>query len=259
MPTLQIERFQTVSRDLRELSMSPISGQFNTNVFMADGPRIGLMRVPKRNPDMLANLIDEYRQIGFTGSGGRLRIRTSREQYEFSHQAVEVGLRVLPAIGLHEDNVLYPFLPQAQTLDQYLPTAGENLFTVVYDLIEDMQRAHEHRLVYGDRWAGNILVDPKLGPVHIDFDIEIRGPFARELDLAQLIYHTLWAAGKEAGLLVLAQLLGQMHEQYDLNVIARYLRGLSKYFDKTKVGVTEDQIEQLISLTRAVVLKEYRP
>ncbi|OGG00010.1 hypothetical protein A2153_00635 [Candidatus Gottesmanbacteria bacterium RBG_16_38_7b] len=120
-----------------------------------------------------------------------------------------------------------------------------------FQVIQDLKRAHSKGFVYGDRWSGNMLVDPQFGFIHIDFDLKISGPNAWELDVAQVAYHTLWA-GKEQILSVLTTLLGKERNWFGNDIVTKYLRGLARYFDKTKVGGLGDTTEEFIETMQAL-------
>lgn len=250
----KIIKDQKLSMKSLEIDRDPLIGEFNTNYFLQHGDDLALLRVPKRNPDLLENIIHEYRAIGFTGQGGRVKRRSGAEQYEFGWKAAQAGLLVLPPLALNGENVEYPFLTEAQTLDVYFNSHQSDLNGIVFQLVRDLKRTHSKGFVYGDRWSGNMLVDPKFGLVHIDFDLEISGPTVRELDVAQVIYHTLWA-GKEQVLPILANLFGKEDRWFDNDIVTKYLRGLAKYFNKTKVGGLENMIEDFIETMQAVKSK----
>lgn len=236
---------------LKEVDKGPLCGGFNTNYFFKGEPGQVLLRVPRTNPDLLKSIEYEYRTIGFTRGGGRVRRRNPHEQYYFSQKAALEGLMVLPPIEHNRNTVVYPFLPAAQTLDAYLKTHKEKMGTVVFSIIDDLYIAHEKGFVYGDRWAGNILVDPQLGIFNIDFDLEISGDYARELDVAQVAYHTLWS-GKEEALPFLATCLGSQRGWFRFGVVSNFVRGLSHFLRETRVGGIEGLAEDFISATEAI-------
>ena len=229
---------------------SPIFGQFNTNYYVNVGNNLGLLRVPKKNNDLLENIIYEYQYIGFTGNGGRVRRRTSLEQYSFSMQAALEGLHVLPPLSYENGLVTYPYLFEVQTLDAYF-TGVKNREELIFSLVSDLKKTHYSGFIYGDRWAGNMLVDKRWGLMHIDFDLEISGRSACELDAAQMIYHTLWSGG-EPIIPYLSMLIGQQRDWLDFSILVKYLRGLSRFLAKTKVGGLEDKTEELIGSIEVV-------
>lgn len=237
--------------DGKEINRLPLVGEFNTNYFVEDNSGLALLRVPKENRDLFENIIDEYRVIGFTGDGGRVSRRSVEEQFEFGRKAAESGLLVLPPISLEGKTVKYPFLEDAKTLDVYFQQHGIDPDEVVFQIVRDLKKAHLKGFVYGDRWAGNMLGDPKYGFVHIDFDLEISGPNARELDVAQVAYHTLWA-GKERVLPILASLLGKERNWFNNDIIKKYIGGLARHLRNTKVGGMENLTEIFIETMQAV-------
>lgn len=196
---------------------------------------------------MLYSLVHEYRFIGFIADGGRVRRRTPAEQYLFSRQAATEGLRVVPPLSFDGKTICYPFLPHARTLDVFMRNANEkDIWQVIGQLVHDLREAHVKGRIYGDRWAGNTLVDPSFGLLHVDFDIELSGSHARELEVAQAAYHTLWSGGIRA-IPPLVQALSTYRDGwFDLFRMVTYLRGFARYLNRTNVGGMEDGTELLI-------------
>lgn len=236
-----------------EIDRPPLTGEFNINVFVTDYIP-ALMRVPRPNPSMLESLIHEYRALGFIGDGGRIRLRTPEEQYVWSRTAAMKGLRVLPPLSLEQGKVHNPYLPQAQTLDVFFAHANtQNGNAVIYQIFADLYLAHNLGFIYGDRWAGNMLVGPKYGLTHIDFDIDISGSHARELDIAQVTYHTLWSGKEPVASTIIHNLLTHP-DWFDVKKMISYLRGFSRYLNQTKVGGMEDATAGLIDTLCALHL-----
>lgn len=243
------------------METTPLAGEFNTNVFVLADGRAALMRIPRRNDSMLASIFHEYRAIGFVADGGRVKRRTPEEQYAFSRQAAMERLRVLPPLSFDSSKkIYYPLLPHAQTLDVFMQDAAEeDRSRVIHQLVDDLHAAHTRNRVYGDRWAGNMLVDRKFGLLHIDFDIELLGPHAHELEVAQVTYHTLWS-GRSSVVPTLAHILFlYQYGWFELSRTTRYLRGLARYFSQTKVGGVEDDVEMLIDLIQSQRHHEVAP
>lgn len=236
----------------KELDRAPLTGQFNTNYFIRGitPSETVLARVPRKNRNMMENLIDEYRQVCFFARGGRVRRRTSREQYEFGRAASMAGLRVLPPLSGEESYVSYPFLQDAVTLDTFFKTHPDKIDKITFTVIDDLRKAHRLGFIYGDRWSGNILIDPRFGVTHIDFDLEISGAPARELDVAQVVYHTLWASGGKA-LPILANLLRDQHDWFNFETMTRFMHGLAKFLNDTPVGGMEEMVDNFIKVTQS--------
>ncbi len=231
----------------RELGRQPLTGGLNTNYFVDSQGREALLRVPRGNKDLFENIVYEYQYIGFTADAGRVRRRSPQEQFDFSWKAAKAGLLVLPPLAIDGDNITYPFLSQAQTLDEYFRYHRSDQHVLIYKLIADLQKAHSLGFVYGDRWSGNMLVDPQLGLVHIDFDLKISGRTAVDLDVAQVFYHTLWAGGDEV-LPLLALMLGTSGNWFDFAKTSKYMLGFAKFLSKTPVGGIGDKTEELIGV-----------
>lgn len=241
---------------LTEVEKSPLVGEFNTNYFVIVSGSTALLRIPRRNDSMLASLVNEYRSLGFLNDGGRIRRRTLEEQYALSRWAAMEGLRVLPPLSFDGKNITYPFLPFAITLNHALKSPSvENMNSVVFKLIQDLHTAHSKRVIYGDRWAGNILVDPTFGILHIDFDIELLGPHAHELEIAQVIYHTLWSGGLAIIPSLVDAIFKYRNGWFDILHLSQYLRGFARYLNKTKVGGLEDETELFIYTLNALMKK----
>lgn len=230
----------------------PLVGEFNTNIFVFTNGIAALMRIPKRNESMLDSLFCEYRAIGFISDGGRVKRRTPEEQYTFSRQAAVEGLRVLPPLSFDGKTIQYPLLPHAQTLDVFMRHAVESdKSRIIHQLVDDLHLAHAKGRVYGDRWAGNMLVDPMFGLLHVDFDIELLGDHAHELEVAQASYHTLWSGGPSVVPVLIQALSLHRDGWFALPRTTGYLRGFARYLHQTKVGGKEDEVEMLIDALQA--------
>ena len=227
----------------------PLEGGFNSNYFILDtNNTISLRRVPVSNIDLLENIIFEFRYIGFTGDGGRIGRRSLEEQVDFSVKAQKAGLKVLPA-RINDDNMIMPFINDLRTMDVFLQdkeTDELSKVIAIFKVIEDMKRAHNLGFVYGDRWSGNIAILHSGDPLHLDFDIELSGPFAREVDMAQLLYHILWADKEEVTQSFIKGLLFSGLNDYDFSKLTKYLKGFASFFEKTHVGDMEESLGRLL-------------
>ncbi len=227
-----------------ETLREPLIGGMNTNYFSERNGMTTLVRVPHENHDLFENIIYEYQFIGFTGDGGRVNRRNPQEQYKFSRKAAQEGLFVLPPMGINNKVIMYPYLDNAMTLDQYCKQPEINKTLLTYTIFSDLQRAHSLGFIYGDRWAGNMLVDPYFGFTHIDFDLEITGQNARELDTAQVAYHLLWSGGTE--IIPTAAKMLSRRDELDHAKLHKYMRGLASFLNSTKVGGVINETEAFV-------------
>lgn len=221
-------------------------GGLNVNrvVRRGDGTAM-LIRQPYENPRLAQMIEKEYEAVGFYDLGCCLRRRTPGEQAIFACSAARTGLRVLPPIeSLAEGFFCYPFFEDALPLDQFLPSSGHEAEVVIGTLFSDLWNAHQHRIVYGDRWSPNILVSPKLGPVHVDFDLAVSGPHAIDFEVAQMAYYTSTATPSGA-LERLAQALS-VPGWFHLEMFSTILRCHARYFEGSLFGDHRRVIEGLV-------------
>lgn len=220
-------------------------GALNVNTLVRAGKEEFLIRHPFDNPRLFRHLEDEYRLIGFWDAGGRFRRRNSEEQAHFSQKAANMGLRVLPPGLQLGSKFCYRFLSDAKSLDCYLPTSGLEAIPAIHQLFNDLWDAHQRGIIYGDRWSQNVLISPKFGPLHIDFDLEILGRFAKDFEVAQLSYYTAIATPSSAILSLAREIAtpGWFHPE----LLFRFLRGHVRYFSNSSYGDHRGIIEELIN------------
>lgn len=234
---------------MRELDRAPLEGGLNTNPFYLVDGVVALARVSKQNKDLMENIDYEYRTLGFMSDGGRVRRRSADEQRRFSHDAAMNGLMVLPPIDSRDKVVTFPFLDHAQPLNDFFNDGAideSRKDIITYQIFEDLKKAHKKDFVYGDRWAGNMLVHPKLGLVHIDFDLELSGPSARELEVAQVLYHVLWSRGDRTNNL-LKNFTAHHLDWCDPDKVQKYLKGFSHFLKDTHVGGIDETVNEFIT------------
>ncbi len=232
----------------KEIKRDPLIGELNVNRFVKDDKNgLYLQRIPKENRRILTSIQHEYGYMGFNDAGGKFRRRKPSEQFQLTRKAAFAGLRVLPPIDEEGDTTIYPFFTDAQTLDQYLPQASpEEAERITYQIFDDLRRAHQLGIIYGDRWSHNMLVIPQYGFINVDFDIEISGPPAKELELAQAAYYTL-SGGREKVLSMLSQILVAKN-WFNLDMMETFLQRHSVWFNETKFGGIQEETGVLIDL-----------
>ena len=240
---------------LKDIERQPLEGALNVNTFAVDNDGgIFLRRNPKNNSYVWGFISHEQDFIGFKDFGGTFRRRTPHEQSSFTLSAARHGLRVLPPSYVDErGRNYYQFIQGVQNLDEFLPEASdEETGTLVYDLFHDLRRAHTHGFVYGDRWSQNILITPSNGLLHIDFDIEISGPTARELEVASVAFYTL-CAGRERVIPLLSTVLSRKDIWFEPRVVEHFMMRLATHFQRhPQYGNAIDDTANLIDVTRAL-------
>lgn len=219
---------------MKELHIPPLGGGENINYFVQYEHTPALLRVSRGNK-VNDTLGDYYNYTGFSNNDqGRVQKRTPREQYDFCRKAVTAGLAVLPPLALTGSNLIYPFIGHAQTLMGCLQENSIPPFLPAIFL--DIRKAHRTGLIYGDRNAENVLVDDR-GFIHIDFDLAISGPTAREFEVAELSTHILHFGGKEIAP-TLAATLGTMCAQtpkwIDIEKTTTYMRRMGQMLHEAR-------------------------
>jgi len=232
---------------MTHIDKDPLEGGFNTNFFQTDiKGNLVLSRVPKPNRDLFENILYEFRAIGFTADGGRVQRRSIEEQVHFANSAASKGLPVLPFFKSGEQWSM-PYLENIVPIDEYLRSADvadQEKNMAVFDLLTGLERAHRQNIIYGDRWSGNMIVDN--GKVmHIDFDLELSGDYAREADLAQTLYHLIWADASRATLPLIIGVVSKLGN-YDIHKTLHYLEGFSQFFTDTPVGGVGETVTQVV-------------
>lgn len=141
--------------------------------------------------EVVQNLQEEYTYNGFLRKGGAYKLRSPREQLKFVVQARKSHLRVVPFVGVIDGDLVMPMIAGTDMKSYVNAVKNERaLFHTIRPALRDIAHAHNpnRRFVYGDRWLKNILVGARSGVHHVDFDIEISGPFAGEYEMAQFFY-----------------------------------------------------------------------
>lgn len=241
------------ARMIKELPQLPLTGALNVNVFVASQSGTLLQKNPKDNPHILRSIAHEYHFLGYTDRGGTFRKRSPQEQNLFCRYCASHGLRVLQPIFVDDrGRNHYPFLNNALTLNKYLPNVPTlEAQIIVYQLFEDLRKAHRKGIVYGDRWSENILVVPNMGLVHIDFDIEISGKPAIELEVAQAVYYSL-CGGKDKVLSLLGAILGKSTNWFDFKMVELFLSRHAIHFRNSPTyGGVEKETQALIEIANS--------
>lgn len=239
-----------------------LSGLINTNYLHDTERGLQLARIPQHSSEDVKQTweISLYPFIGFYKDGGRLRWRTPSEQFTFSKRAAAAGLRVVAAEELAGNTMYVPYLPAAWHLDEYLRDRPTYQSQLVNQLFTDVQRAHSRGFVYGDRFGPNILVTEQVAGqpevMHIDFDMEISGPTANELEIAELTRTVLDAS--ETSIRPLARWLGMPRPWFNLDTVSRYLTNQVVLWERDGYRRTPGDLTERL-LTEAYAFRANQP
>ena len=143
---------------------------------------------------VMENLHEEYSFNGLLKKDGAYRFRTPREQLHFVARARKAHLRVVPFVGVIDGDLVMPLIAGSDMKAHVNAVKNERaLLYAMRPVLNDITTAHAptRNVVYGDRWLKNILVGRSGAIHHVDFDIEISGPFAREYEVAQFLYSSV--------------------------------------------------------------------
>src|SRR3989344_8714925 len=220
------------SENFKPVPRHSLGGELNTNFHYTDEQgKLYLRRVPGGTVNLAEAMREDAEKWGLQKVGVTLVPRSPQEQIDFEMAAKEKSLRVLPLTTDGSGTVYRPLLDRALTLDTYSENATvEEARRVLRELFEDALRAHQSDIVYGDRWPKNILVDPELGLVHIDFDFRAEGP-AKEFELAQLIFYS-FALYPKCAVDVLLPLLMDTRAVYDFEIVKKIALERTHFGDK---------------------------
>ena len=230
----------------KKLDRPPIEGELNTLFFVTnESDSLFLKRVPKENNTLLEQIETEYTKTMFLPLGGQFRIRSPKEQFLFSTKAARAGLKVLSPVAIENEAIYYPFLKNTSTIKRYFSSKKVKVSHILNQLFNDLRRAHALGIVYGDRWLPNILVKPNHEVVHIDFDIEIFGKWAKEFEVSQVIYYTTLAGKK----LVLPTIIEYFKAEkwFNSSVVSTFLDASVKFFKNSKYGGINNLVADIIS------------
>lgn len=230
--------------DLKPLPRHTLGGGLNHHFAYEDPDgNILMRRRPFKDPAWEEIVKTNVAQWGFEGDGAKILIRTDEEVHAFVKSALEADLRVLPATSDGDHGSFTPYLERAVTLDVFLaPASDADAERTVNELVADIAKAHRANIVYGDRYPHNILVDPTLGVVHIDFDFKLEGP-GRELDLAQAIFYPV-ALDRGRSPQILVPILESFRNDHDFTLVRKYVDAKERW-SREKYGDLREVFQSL--------------
>jgi len=176
-------------------NLSPISQESDSLLIQTDsGTKYVLRR--EKSIEKIQAILAEYDAIGFTTRyGGELKHRSLDDQERFIGECIKNGLPVTPIALKTGGGLAFP-LVEGASYSKFLSseTSPERLDRVIRTYIEDILKAHSKSIVYGDRWGPNTIVTADDKIQQIDLDLELQGEYAKEFELSQSIYYTIFFA-----------------------------------------------------------------
>lgn len=225
-----------------------LPGATNNTSLISD--RQGNLYVRRTTKDNITPLLEstsrEYQAIGFFDKGGSYRIRSMLEQFEFIKQCQECELQVVVPVSCDETRMYLPFVV-GEPYQAFISTKPESTAKIIRYYLESISQANSTGLVYGDRWGPNTIVDREEQLWHIDFDIQLAGSPAREFEIAQAIYYSLYfAKDKESALLECTNFIDSLYFAiYDLGLVLDFLKGHIRYFQNGNYGGIQTEISRM--------------
>jgi hypothetical protein len=168
----------------------------------------------------------EYEKFGFFECGGSYNLRSPIEQQSFHTLGRQRGLRVPEIVYADAVGSAVAFV-EGSDLSQLLKEIPS---TIVSSFLRSIFEAHDLGLVLGDRHCSNAIRDRSGEIWQIDFDIEIRGRYAREFDIAQAGFYSLFAAWEKVVVAEeIVEFCRSMRGAYDAAMIALFLEKICAF------------------------------
>ncbi len=250
-----------LSETLHPVDMSVNQGFLNRIQVWADKRgRKYLSRGRNDDPsEVLENLHEEYSSNGFLKKAGAYRLRSPREQLHFVANARKARLRVVPFVGVIDGDLVMPLIAGSDMKTHVNAVKNERaLLHAMRPVLSDITAAHAptRNVVYGDRWLKNILVGRGARIHHVDFDIEISGPFAREYEVAQYLYSSVRDTQNKDRLLAALSAcdMRKRLKHHDVSVVSEFLGNYGLWYghkhpdDTTQTQAVQKSIGEVIKM-----------
>ncbi|MEM9543714.1 MAG: RIO1 family regulatory kinase/ATPase [Cyanobacteria bacterium P01_E01_bin.42] len=175
-----------------------------------------------------------YEVMGLFGVGGIFKLRTIAEEIQFMENALAFSLPVPQIICSDRDWIVMEFI-QGKTLHESVKKGD---IETVFAVLQEMNLAHQHGIIYGDRWGDNELIDDRGNVRLIDFDIEwdYQGSetgVLEALEMAVTLFNSLrlTVVREEFLHFVKSKIVPWLQSSgYDLQKIAMFVEGLGNFY-----------------------------
>jgi tRNA A-37 threonylcarbamoyl transferase component Bud32 len=140
-------------------------------------------------------------------------------------KAILLGLHTVQPIYEDSDSLVLPYIPGENVREHVMK--GDS--SVIVPALISLKNGHDKGIVHGDRWGNNMIVGKNI--THIDFDFEIGGPLAPELEVAQLVYDIIRRTPDRDEAVTLIRQYAHLHStQYQWSHIGEFVRGYDQYY-----------------------------
>lgn len=191
----------------------------------------------------------ELERIGFLELGGAFGIRSYSAEQDFAEHLNNFQLKAQSPVASFDNGILYPYLLGSDF--RHLLNQGINI--PILSVLHSLTTAHSYGITYGDRWPQNIVLNPDRSFTHIDFDLEIDGPVAKELEMAQILYGTIRDAANKREIVsaLYYWLLSSRPQGYDWKLVKNFITAYAEgYQDPSRLKVLklEHSVKTLVSV-----------
>jgi len=238
---------------------SGAQGFTNVNLHFVNHDNTYLIRMPQNLKRRERTIQDTRKEMEFTGfetHGGVWKMRTQKEQVDFSQNAFWSGLRVVPLSTMEgHRGLIMPYIKDASTLRESLLHGSLDSSLRV---LTHLRHAHKLDIIFGDRWTNNTLLTPDGGFYEVDYDIALGGKHAREFELAQFLFHVVHFSAERGDILRKLKDYSCKHplrEDYEIDVVELFVKNYTHHYGN--IGTYEelsvigqDEITPLLSALR---------
>ncbi len=206
------------------LTNKTFHGELNQNFLWSDVEgNVYIQRIPIKGAAIIPYIEEDLGESNFLGSGGAYSFRSLPEQAAFIDMCLHNNLPVVAPIYVTEEEMISPFIP-AESYELYLARGETDAVPLV---LRETADAHQKGIIYSDRWGPNTLIGDDGRVYEIDFDIALSGPWTKEFELAQVVYHTIHFSSKRDTLVAMIgrELPGKILAMYDSKMFSRFLWG----------------------------------
>lgn len=258
--------FNDIENRLKQeiVNLYPVKEQGNINdtfVLETSANRYILQRPKKSDLNEIKSYLDNlYLASGFLAKGMRYEFRNIEEKVKLYHDCNLLKLNVPKILYWNSNYTLIEYIDGIP----YNNLNKDLSHTNINELYKMLFKSHSYNIVFGDRWAGNLLVASD-GNIHfIDFDIKyvyesvIDMACCRNFEIAVLTYDLmLYAADKNRIADSIIKIFSNewFRYCYDMHQILGYLYGYLRFYcdenkPRTQTSVAQKQHLQVLDFVK---------